>query len=1280
MHGFYFRASNNNGNNNAGAYSPIRTSDDIVLTKANQAEFIAYFLLFQIGNRGEVTRYLLQIPESILSTPEMKFAIAVWTSIRTNNFCDYFRLLKRANLLQACLMHRYLKELRFDAIKAISKSLFLPSKLEPKTYIPIIDIQNMLMFESLEETGEFLEHCGIEVDQIYDNDSDFESNSKWCAAFQGQNLDSLLPRDKNDFPILPRARALTKCIGNKARTAEDQPIEAASICQGSASSNFKFDQTKYSFANSKGKEPNGDQVIVTSTEMDRLKQSLLKKRLARKSTSPDRDSQQTANKSEAMKILGETKLQADKIIIKPPEIMPSANVKAQPVKDNALTRASAGLSTDRSRTSSSPLTTPKQPSKPINKPPKVVSNNSIKPQFHEADSRLNAPWQRATVLETTKPSLKPSYDPFPALKPPVQTLPLAPTQQKAVVPIQSNNQVPQGTYNIMPPAAPRGSIAVDPIEKKMSQTEEIFTQNKFSSVPVKSKQTSLPLAAQQVTAVNKIEYEDLPVSPRRQQSLDRLVEKFSFQKHHKLRRRCFYLWLQEHNKLQLQIQCWIHKKYFRLWKSVYEDIVSSRAHFFEAVKSINISESAVNRSSEPRLNLLKSMSAIARDNFCNDSQVIFEQGLMECILKSSHSVQKSFMMQLCDVLISTQMSYFPTVSTALRSDWHGDIQLNLTIFSGAQEAGNYHIGGSKEDCPYTAMLRVLLADSSMELNKHHHYPEPYFSLSCDRFTSDDNDKVVASVYEVASHAKASSLVPEKCNLLGCEDLAILCFSNYSEETNQINIATLKQHFRSNSNCRVAIVILMQQDSGNKGSVKGSNNQVHSFYSYPTPETILSALVQSNNEEVYLSACKLMANFQESCLSQDESLLGQVIPRTCVTSLVVLPPPSSSSSSISKRSVSSSVSDTVSIPLLECKRRRATPLWNKAALTTISTCLKQCLVKSFEQQINNTSDENIFSVKKMFLQRNYLSHWLHKKVLLPIRLSYSNVVEDVEKVGNIARIVFDWIDQFERFFNAALSEYKMLLNRLTLVPVLPPSVHQPLRVCLQQHSKVWVPYEFDVDESSLMVMKMERLLVAVKDLRARLYDDLTAREDDEQLLSALQRFDAQTLAIHPEAVNPLKFEEMLWNMRGDEGAAEVKAEIQDACMRVMMKALDFSSENRPSTQYVYELKDAAMHGTDGEDSVLVENLRAPSLLLLSPKPSKRRPPEAPLSSIENRSSEESEDYRRYKKERHSILDNILMPEVDQTLLADVQDLQDTLHKEMTATKRTLNYLQKQIFGA
>ena len=128
---------------------------------SNRSEFIGYFIIFQLGNKGEVSKYLQQLDDDVLNSPEVQFAIKIWCSLKNNNYAAFFRLLREANFLQACLMHRYVGEVRVAAMKKMVRGYFAGKNAE--VYYPLTNLIRLLMFEDEEDALEFLQHCGLEV-------------------------------------------------------------------------------------------------------------------------------------------------------------------------------------------------------------------------------------------------------------------------------------------------------------------------------------------------------------------------------------------------------------------------------------------------------------------------------------------------------------------------------------------------------------------------------------------------------------------------------------------------------------------------------------------------------------------------------------------------------------------------------------------------------------------------------------------------------------------------------------------------------------------------------------------------------------------------------------------------------------------------------------------------------------------------------------------------------------------------------------------------------------
>ena len=67
----------------------------LAFAKPNRAEFTSYFLLGQLGNTGEVAKFLRSacIPQEVLGSPQIAFVMDVWGALKTDDFARFFKLL-----------------------------------------------------------------------------------------------------------------------------------------------------------------------------------------------------------------------------------------------------------------------------------------------------------------------------------------------------------------------------------------------------------------------------------------------------------------------------------------------------------------------------------------------------------------------------------------------------------------------------------------------------------------------------------------------------------------------------------------------------------------------------------------------------------------------------------------------------------------------------------------------------------------------------------------------------------------------------------------------------------------------------------------------------------------------------------------------------------------------------------------------------------------------------------------------------------------------------------
>jgi hypothetical protein len=239
LHGYYFRSRTLVSGTDA-ATAATAASAVAPFEMPNKAEFVCYFVLFQLGNGGEVSKYLQQLPDDVLNSPPVRFAVEVWGALKTHNYAKYFRLLRtRATLLQACLMHRYVGEVRMVALRKLTRSMNPPGAAAQD--YPLEDVVRNFMFENADEAVDFLERCGLAVcargaassssggssGSDSEGDAGEQAGERWVVSFQGQNIDALLERDKNDRPIMPPTHYMHEWIDRaKSRRAAAHASQA----------------------------------------------------------------------------------------------------------------------------------------------------------------------------------------------------------------------------------------------------------------------------------------------------------------------------------------------------------------------------------------------------------------------------------------------------------------------------------------------------------------------------------------------------------------------------------------------------------------------------------------------------------------------------------------------------------------------------------------------------------------------------------------------------------------------------------------------------------------------------------------------------------------------------------------------------------------------------------------------------------------------------------------------------------------------------------------------
>uniref|UniRef100_A0A6I8NHV6 Germinal-center associated nuclear protein n=1 Tax=Ornithorhynchus anatinus TaxID=9258 RepID=A0A6I8NHV6_ORNAN len=126
----------------------------------SEAEFRGYSVLLNL-NKGDILREVQRFQPSVRNSPEVKFAVQAFAALNSNNFVRFFKLVRTASYLNACLLHCYFNQIRKDALKALSIAYTV--SLQRSTVFPLDNLVQMLLFRDSEEATDFLSFYGLSV-------------------------------------------------------------------------------------------------------------------------------------------------------------------------------------------------------------------------------------------------------------------------------------------------------------------------------------------------------------------------------------------------------------------------------------------------------------------------------------------------------------------------------------------------------------------------------------------------------------------------------------------------------------------------------------------------------------------------------------------------------------------------------------------------------------------------------------------------------------------------------------------------------------------------------------------------------------------------------------------------------------------------------------------------------------------------------------------------------------------------------------------------------------
>ncbi|KAF5296504.1 hypothetical protein FQR65_LT01493 [Abscondita terminalis] len=127
----------------------------------NEPEFRAYIILLNL-NDGNFMSEVQQLKLEIQKSPEIKFALAIYSAIDKNNFVKFFKLVRSTNYLNACILLRYFTQIRARALTTIVKCY---SPRNTYTQFSLMELQQLLAFEDVASAVEFITSYGLHLSQ-----------------------------------------------------------------------------------------------------------------------------------------------------------------------------------------------------------------------------------------------------------------------------------------------------------------------------------------------------------------------------------------------------------------------------------------------------------------------------------------------------------------------------------------------------------------------------------------------------------------------------------------------------------------------------------------------------------------------------------------------------------------------------------------------------------------------------------------------------------------------------------------------------------------------------------------------------------------------------------------------------------------------------------------------------------------------------------------------------------------------------------------------------------
>uniref|UniRef100_T1IJM7 Germinal-center associated nuclear protein n=1 Tax=Strigamia maritima TaxID=126957 RepID=T1IJM7_STRMM len=123
-------------------------------------EFRGYDIILNL-NLGDILRQVQQLSLRAQKSEPVAFAVKVFGALNSNNYVRFFKLVRRATYLNACLLHRYFNQVRNKALHILIRAY----TAHRPTKFPLPEFTYVLGFENDNDASDFCVLHGLSVGQ-----------------------------------------------------------------------------------------------------------------------------------------------------------------------------------------------------------------------------------------------------------------------------------------------------------------------------------------------------------------------------------------------------------------------------------------------------------------------------------------------------------------------------------------------------------------------------------------------------------------------------------------------------------------------------------------------------------------------------------------------------------------------------------------------------------------------------------------------------------------------------------------------------------------------------------------------------------------------------------------------------------------------------------------------------------------------------------------------------------------------------------------------------------